>query len=78
MLQDVVLSVRGRLEQGPALQRLKPDLVGQLLEDVLGRVLGMDVQGLGSTVQEEEPADDGAETLHRLKSNKSVSYNFYR
>ncbi len=47
VLQDVILPLRGGLEQGPALEGLEPDLVGQLLEHVLSRVLGMNVQGLG-------------------------------
>jgi hypothetical protein len=33
----------------------------------LGRVLRVDVQSLGSSVEEEESADDRAEAFHRLQ-----------
>ena len=72
MLQDVVLAVGRGLEQGPPLQRLEPDLVRQLLEDILSRVLWVDVQRFCPTVQEEETTNDGSESLHGLLNVRQI------
>ena len=61
---NVRLSAGSTLKQRPAVSGLQPDLVCQLGNGVLGGVARVHVYSLGAPVQEEEPADDGAESLH--------------
>jgi hypothetical protein len=64
---DMLFAIWPRLVDRPSVRVAQTQLFSQFHHSVAGRVGRVDVNGFGATVQEEEPADDGAEASHGLK-----------